>query len=101
MDHTKADRKTKIIDKFYTAAASVHDTDGVELLLDGKDKGQDMHLDAEYVVNAVSDAVKSVDMNPVVCEKGYRNRPLTDEQKENNRRSSKVRSRVEYEFGGV
>ena len=34
-----------------------------------------------------------------VCEKGYRNKPLTAEQKENKRRKSKVRSRVEHVFG--
>ena len=45
------------------------------------------------------DAVKAVGMTPVVCEKGYRNRPLTDEHKANNRRKSKVRCRVEHVFG--
>ncbi len=34
------------------------------------------------------DAVKAVGMTPVVCEKGFRNRPLTDEQKADNRRKS-------------
>lgn len=34
-----------------------------------------------------------------VCEKGAKNRPLTEEQKENNRIKSKVRSRVEHIFG--
>lgn len=34
-----------------------------------------------------------------IHEKGYRNHPLTDEQKENNRLKSKVRARVEYIFG--
>lgn len=31
--------------------------------------------------------------------KGAKNRPLTEEQKENNRIKSKVRSRVEHIFG--
>ena len=34
-----------------------------------------------------------------VSEKGAKNRPLTEEQKENNRIKSKVRSRVEHIFG--
>ena len=33
-----------------------------------------------------------------VCEKGYRNKPLTEEQKENNRRKSKIRCRIEHVF---
>jgi IS5 family transposase len=38
-------------------------------------------------------------MQNQVCEKGARNRPLTEEQKANNRTKSKVRSRVEHIFG--
>ena len=34
-------------------------------------------------------------------EKGYRNRPLTEEQKENNRQKSRVRARIEHVFGYV
>ena len=34
-----------------------------------------------------------------VNEKGYRNHPLTEEQKANNREKSKTRARVEHVFG--
>jgi hypothetical protein len=34
-----------------------------------------------------------------VCEKGYRNRSLTEEQKANNTEKSCIRSRVEHIFG--
>lgn len=34
-----------------------------------------------------------------VCEKGYRNKPLTDEQKIMNKKKSSVRARVEHIFG--
>lgn len=98
-NHAKVDRKTKMIDKYHTTPASVHDTGGIDPLLEEKDRGQDMYLDAGYVGDTVRDAVKAVGMTPVVCEKGYRNRPLTDEQKANNRRKSKVRCRVEHVFG--
>ena len=33
------------------------------------------------------------------CEKGYRGKPLTDEQKESNRKKSKTRCRIEHVFG--
>ena len=39
-----------------------------------EDKGQDMYLDAGYVGDTVSDAVKAVGVTPVVCEKGFRKR---------------------------
>lgn len=34
-----------------------------------------------------------------VNEKGYRNHPLTEEQKANNREKSKTRARIEHVFG--
>ncbi len=34
-----------------------------------------------------------------IHEKGYRNNPLTDKQKERNRKNSKTRARVEHVFG--
>lgn len=98
-NHAKADRKTKLIEKYHTTDASVHDSNGVEALLDEKDNGQDLYLDAGYVGDNVRDAVQKVGMNPVVCEKGYRNRPLTESQKEDNRRKSRVRCRIEHIFG--
>jgi hypothetical protein len=36
-----------------------------------------------------------------ICEKGYRNAPLTDEQKESNRQKAKVRARIEHVFGYI
>ena len=34
-----------------------------------------------------------------ICEKGYRGHSLTEEQKESNRRKSKIRCRIEHIFG--
>ncbi len=38
-------------------------------------------------------------MKNQVHEKGYKNKPLTKEQKEKNRKKSKTRARVEHIFG--
>jgi len=38
-------------------------------------------------------------MNNKAHEKGYRNKPLTEEQKSNNKEKSKTRVRVEHVFG--
>tara|TARA_R110000782_G_scaffold237188_1_gene323662 strand:+ start:424774 stop:424935 length:162 start_codon:yes stop_codon:yes gene_type:complete len=40
-------------------------------------------------------------MKNKIHEKGYRNKPLTDEQKENNTEKSKTRARVEHVFGFI
>ena len=34
-----------------------------------------------------------------ICEKAQKGHPLTEEQKENNRRKSKIRCRIEHIFG--
>jgi hypothetical protein len=37
----------------------------------------------------------------MICEKGYRNKPLTEEQKKMNKIKSSVRCRVEHVFGAM
>ena len=40
-------------------------------------------------------------MNPIICEKGYKNHPLTDGQKKSNREKSHTRCLIEHVFGFV
>ena len=98
-NHVKADKKTKLIETYHTTDASVHDSNVIAPLLEERDKGQDLFLDAGY--ESKEDVVIAAGMNPVICEKGHRNRPLTDEQKKNNRTKSKTRCRVEHVFGFI
>ncbi|EGN56194.1 LOW QUALITY PROTEIN: transposase, IS4 family [Hallella multisaccharivorax DSM 17128] len=98
-DHVKADKKTKLIEKHFTTSANVHDSKVVGQLLEDKDKGQDLYLDAGYV--GKDQEVEDHGMNPIICEKGMRNHPLTEEQKSNNREKSKARCRIEHIFGFV
>ena len=99
-NHVKADKKTKLIEKYHTTDASVHDSNVIEPLIDEeKDKGQDLFLDAGY--ESKEDVVKRKGMNPIISEKGHRNNPLTDEQKKNNRVKSKDRCRIEHIFGFI
>ena len=97
--HAKADKKTKLIEKYVTTDASVHDSNVIDPLIEEKDNGQPLYLDAGY--EAKDDVVMECGMIPVICEKGHRNHPLTDEQKQSNRRKSKIRCRVEHIFGFI
>lgn len=97
--HVKADKKTKLIEKYKGTTAKVHDSNIIADILEESDKGQDLYLDAGY--EAKGDVVKACGMNPVICEKGHRNHPLTDEQKQNNRKMSKSRCRIEHIFGFI
>lgn len=99
-NHIKIDTKSKIITKYIVTDASVHDSQPTESLLDTvQDKGQDFHADSAYTGQEQEKAITNAGMNNKVCEKGYRNHPLTDEQKESNTEKSRIRSRVEHIFG--
>lgn len=97
--HVKADKKTKLVETYATTDASVHDSNVIKPLIEESDKGQELYLDAGY--EAKDDVVRECGMEPVICEKGHRNHPLTDEQKRNNRIKSKTRCRIEHVFGFI
>ena len=97
--HVKADNKTKLIETYATTDASVHDSNIIEPLLQERDKGQPLYLDAGY--EAKDDLVIKNGMTPIICRKGHRNHPLTEEQKQCNRQKSKIRCRVEHIFGFI
>ena len=97
-DHVVICRKTKFIRGYETTSANVHDSRMARKLAEKCDgNGEDMWLDAGYIGTELD--ILSAKLNPIICEKGYRNKPLTDEQKKSNREKSKVRALVEHTFG--
>jgi len=98
-NHAKVDTKSKFIDKYKVTDASVHDSQALDDLLAEEDKGQDFHADSAYTGEDQEKVIDKYEMNNKVHEKGYRNKPLTDQQKANNKEKSKTRARVEHVFG--
>jgi IS5 family transposase len=98
-NHAKVDTKSKFIDTYKVTDASVHDSQPLDDLLTEKDKGQNLHADSAYTGEDQEKVVSKYEMNNSIHEKGYRNKPLTNEQKNNNREKSKTRARVEHVFG--
>jgi IS5 family transposase len=98
-NHAKVDTKSKFIDSFEVTDASVHDSQPLDKLLNEKDKGQDIHADSAYTGEEQEKVVAKYEMNNKIHEKGYRNNPLTEDQKAGNRVKSKTRVRVEHVFG--
>lgn len=96
-NHVKADQKGKLIDKYTVTDASVHDSQAMPDLITKDD--QAMYADSAYIGSTIAEALASNGIENQICEKGFRNHPLTDEQKDCNRKKSKVRSRVEHIFG--
>lgn len=98
-NHSKVDKKSKFIKDYVVTDASVHDSQALNKLLAESDSGQDLHADSAYTGEKQEQIIAKHKMNNQVIEKGYKNKPLTDEQKSNNRQKSKVRARVEHVFG--
>jgi IS5 family transposase len=98
-NHAKVDTKSKFINTYVVTDASVHDSQALEDLLDEKDEGQLLHADSAYTGEEQEKTIEKYKMKNKVHEKGYRNTPLTDEQKATNKEKSKTRARVEHVFG--
>ena len=96
-NHVKADRTTKLIEDYEVTDASVHDSQVVENLVEIGDGI--LHADSAYTGEAIETILEEHGVKGEICEKGYRNHPLTTAQKRQNRKKSKIRVRVEHIFG--
>ena len=98
-DHVKVDKVSKVIVDFTVTSANVHDVNEFEGLIGRNDK--EAWLDSAYAsaehVARIKKAYPDIILH--ICEKGKKNQPLTDEQKESNREKARVRARVEHVFG--
>ena len=100
-NHIKADSKSKWIDCYTVTDASTHDSQRLENLLEEKDAGQPLYGDSAYTGENQEATIEEKKMINRVHDKGYRNTPLTEIQKENNRGKSKIRARIEHIFGYI
>jgi IS5 family transposase len=101
-NHVKVDTKSKLINNYEVTPASVHDSQALDALLkETENEGQSFYADSAYVGPAQETVIEKSGMKNCVIEKGYKNKPLTDEQKANNKAKSKIRVRVEHVFGFV
>ena len=96
-DHINADEKTKLITKYSVTSAAPHDSTEIKNIIDETDN--QLHADSAYRSKAIEEFLEDKNCKSFVHEKGYRDSPLTDEQKESNNLKSKTRARVEHIFG--
>lgn len=98
-NHIKVDKTSKLIVTYSVTDASVHDSREIVNLVDTKD--QELYADSAYVGVELHQDIrkKNENIKLKIHEKGYRNRPLTEEQKNANREKSRIRARVEHVFG--
>jgi len=96
-DHINADEKTKLITKYSVTSAAPHDSTEIENIIDETDTR--LHADSAYRSKDIEEFLETKNCESFIHEKGYRNNPLTQEQKESNNIKSKIRARVEHIFG--
>lgn len=102
-NHINADAKNKLIRAYEVTAASVHDSQVFDELLDqstdDEGKKRAAYADSAYRSKEQEERLQANEIESQICEKGTRGTPLTEEQKASNRQKSKTRSRVEHVFG--
>ena len=100
-DHVKIDTGRKLIDTYTVTSAEIHDSQPAETLLGKEDKGQELYADSAYIGEPIATMLEGREIIPQIIERGFKGKPLTEEQKENNRIKSPTRCMVEHFFGFV
>ena len=100
-DHVKVDSGSKLVITYCVTDASVHDSQEILGLLTDKDKNKSLHADSAYSGAGIAAELSGREIQNQIHEKGYKKRPLTEQQIERNKIKSKVRARVEHVFGFV
>lgn len=91
----KVDSDSKIITDYSVTGAAVHDSKRF-LGFIKKGEGKNVYADSAYKSKDAEEKVREMGIEYSVCGRACRNKPLTEEQKERNRKLSKVRSKVEH-----
>lgn len=101
-NHISTD-KNGIVLSVHTTAANEHDSKGFSPLLKKTPKEfiESVYADKGYQVPDNCEYLKTENIGNNIMDKGYRNRPLSKEQKQRNKDISKIRWVVERTFGGI
>ena len=99
-NHIKIDTQTKLITGFQVTPANIPDNHVADQLLDKKeDGGQPLHGDSAYSSKDLEAVYKRKNIISNVNKQGYRYKKLTKAEQTENRKKSRVRTRIEHVFG--
>jgi IS5 family transposase len=98
-NHINADAKHKLIRKYEVTSAEVHDSQPFEELAVCQNDTAKIWADSAYRSEKTLSMLESKQIEANINERAYRNKPLTNEQKADNKVRSKTRARVEHVFG--
>lgn len=92
-NHIKIDKTNKFIIGSITTTAKIHDSQMISKLINDEDKI--IYADATYVG---TERTLSNKTEKYFCKRGYRNKPLSQKDKEYNKKVSSIRCRIEHVF---
>ena len=98
-NHIDVDAAHKLIRTFAVTPANVHDSRVLDDLIDPDNEDPGVWADSAYRSEETEAVLTEAGYESHICEKGQAGQPLSAEQEANNRKRSKVRSRVEHVFG--
>lgn len=98
-DHICIDAEHRLIRRYVVTDASAHDSQVLGQLLDEDNDSDLIWGDSAYRSQSTEDTLELIGFDSQIHERGYRNHPLSEEQKQANRTKSKIRARVEHVFG--
>jgi IS5 family transposase len=100
-NHVVSDEEHKFIREYAVTGAATHDSEPyLDVLPEvAAYPDQEAFADSAYSSKEIKEKLLARGYLPMICEKGYRNKPLSEDQKRMNRMKSKVRCRVEHIFG--
>lgn len=98
-NHIDVDAENKLIRTFEVTPANVHDSQVLDDLIDPDNADPGVWADSAYRSEKTQGVLEEAGYESHICEKGQAGQPLSAEQEANNRKRSKVRSRVEHVFG--
>lgn len=100
-NHIRADADSAIITDYTVTDAAVHDSQALPELIGPENKNEQLFADSAYKSAQTDAQLAHLGITNNVHEKGARNRPLNQLQKELNRLKSQIRCRIEHIFGCV
>lgn len=97
--HIGVDSQTKLIHSVMVTSANVHDSQVLSDLLHGNERR--VYGDSAYTGQKAQIKARAKQAKDFTHQRGRRNHPLTDKERQSNRNKSKIRPRVEHLFGVI
>lgn len=98
-NHINADVEHKLIREYEITSAEVHDSKCLDNLIDEDNDTPKIFADSAYRSDEILLLLWLAQIEANINERAYRNKPLTEDQKAENKIRSKTRARIEHIFG--